>query len=95
MALTFSQIKSQIYCKKKPVAFSWHWPGGGGHMMVVKGYFTVNGVQYVDVNDPEPYTDLNTLTGGTETVMTYADYVSRTGDHTHWNDYYNITYKGD
>lgn len=94
-ALTFSQIKSQIYCKKKPIAFSWHWPGGGGHMMVVKGYFTVNGVQYVDVNDPEPYTDLGTLVGGTETIMTFADYVSRTGDHTHWNDYYNITYKGD
>jgi hypothetical protein len=63
--------------------------------MVVKGYFTVNGVQWVDVNDPEPYTDLNTPTGGTETLMTYADYVSRAGDRTHWNDYYNITYKGD
>ncbi|MFL6635236.1 MAG: papain-like cysteine protease family protein [Massilia sp.] len=94
-ALTFSQIKSQIYCGKKPIAFSWHWLGGGGHMMVVKGYFTVNGVQYVDVNDPEPFTDLDTLVGGTETIMTYADYVSRAGDHTHWNDYYNITYKGD
>jgi hypothetical protein len=94
-ALTFSQIKTQIYCRKKPVAFSWHWPGGGGHMMVVKGYLTVNGVQYVDINDPEPYANLNTLTGGTESIITYADYVSAPGDHTHWNDYYNITYKGE
>jgi hypothetical protein len=29
----------------KPIAFSWHWPGGG-HMMVVKGYFTVNAGNY-------------------------------------------------
>ena len=56
---------------------------------------TVNGVQYVDINDPEPYTNLDTLTGGTESIITYADYVSAPGDHTHWNDYYNITYKGE
>jgi len=33
---------------------------------VVKGYLTVGNVQYVDVNDPEPFTNLNTLTGGLE-----------------------------
>jgi len=92
-ALTWSQVQSQIYCAKKPVAFSWHWSGGGGHMMVLKGYLVINNVKYVDVNDPEPYTNLQTPTGGTETIMTYDNYVSATG-HTHWNDYYNITYKG-
>jgi hypothetical protein len=68
--------------------FSWHWPGGGGHYMVIKGYLTVNGVQYVDVNDPEPYTNLNTPNGGTETIMTYDNYVSSPGNHTHWRDDY-------
>ena len=92
-ALTWNQVQSQIYCAKKPIAFSWHWPGGGGHMMVLKGYLVVNNVKYVDVNDPEPYTNLQTLAGGTETIMTYDRYVSDT-DHTHWNDYYDITYKG-
>jgi len=92
-ALTWAQVRSQIYCWKKPVAFSWHWNGGGGHMMVLKGYITLNNVQYVDVNDPLPHTSLQTLSGGTETIMTYARYVSDTG-HTHWNDYYNITYGG-
>ena len=92
-ALTFAQVQGQIFCANKPFAFSWHWPGGGGHMMVVRGYLTINNVQYVDVNDPEPYTNLNTISGGTETIMTYARYVSDT-DHTHWNDYYNITYTG-
>ena len=29
-ALSWSQIQSQIYCAKKPFAFSWHWNGGGG-----------------------------------------------------------------
>jgi len=92
-ALTWKKVQSEIYCAKRPIAFSWHWPGGGGHMMVLKGYLVVNNVKYVDVNDPEPYTNLQTLDGGTETIMTYDRYVSDT-DHTHWNDYYNITYKG-
>ena len=92
-ALTWAQVQGQIFCANKPFAFSWHWNGGGGHMMVVKGYLTVANVQYVDVNDPEPFTNLNTLTGGTETIMTYASYVSG-ATYTHWNDFYNITYTG-
>lgn len=60
-ALTWAQVQGQIYCANKPFAFSWHWLGGGGHMMVAKGYLTVNNVQYVDINDPEPYTNLSTL----------------------------------
>jgi hypothetical protein len=92
-ALTWAQVREQIYCKKKPVAFSWHWTGGGGHMMVLKGYVTLGGINYVDTNDPEPYTDLTHPDGGTEVIMTYARYVSDTG-HTHWDDYYDITYVG-
>ncbi len=62
-------------------------------MMVAKGYLTLNNVQYVDINDPEPYTNLNTPTGGTEKILTYSAYVSGSG-YTHWNDFYNITYTG-
>jgi hypothetical protein len=39
-------------CDKKPFCFSWGWTGGGGHLMVVVGYITVGGVDYVVVNDP-------------------------------------------
>ena len=92
-ALTWEQVRSQIHCAKKPYAFSWHWSGGGGHMMVVKGYLTLNNVQYVVINDPEPYTNLNTPSGGTESIITYARYVADTG-HTHWDDYYDITHTG-
>lgn len=84
--LTFAEIKKQIYCYKKPIAFSWHWTGGGGHMMVITGYFVVDGVQYVTVNNPwAPNV-------GVQEVYTYDKYVSGS-DHTHWNDYYNITKK--
>jgi hypothetical protein len=86
-ALTWSQVQDQVYCKKKPFAFSWHWDGGGGHMMVVIGYVTVDGVQYVTINDPwSPNV-------GDQRVITYEDYVDGSG-YWHWNDYYDITYKG-
>jgi hypothetical protein len=83
-ALTWDQVKDQIFCKKKPFAFSWHWPGGGGHMMVATGYVTAGNVNYVSVNNPWPP---NT---GDQYVHTYDDYVSGV-DHTHWNDYYDVT----
>lgn len=87
--LSWADLKSQIYCKKKPFAFSWHWDGGGGHMMVAIGYFTLNGASYVSVNNPWP------PTGGAQEIITYDNYVGGSVyDHTHWNDYYNITYTG-
>jgi hypothetical protein len=85
-ALSWEQVKEQIYCKKKPFAFSWHWPGGGGHMMVVSGYVALEGGgNYVYVKDPwAPNV-------GNEEIITYDYYVSSTGHHTHWDDFYNIT----
>lgn len=84
--LSWYQVKNQIYCKKKPFAFSWHWSGGGGHMMVVIGYVTIDGTDYVTINDPWP------PNVGDQRVITYAAYVSGSG-YSHWNDYYDITYK--
>jgi hypothetical protein len=85
-ALSWEDLKKQIYCAKKPFAFSWHWNGGGGHMMVVTGYAVINNVNYVSINDPwAPNV-------GNQRFITYAEYVSGS-DHTHWNDYYNITKK--
>jgi len=85
-ALSWEDLKKQIYCQKKPFAFSWHWTGGGGHMMVVVGYAVLNNVNYVSINDPwAPNV-------GNQRFITYDEYVSGS-DHTHWNDYYNITKK--
>jgi hypothetical protein len=89
-ALTWAEVRTQIGCQNKPFAFSWHWPGGGGHMMVAMGYKTVGGVNYVEVNDPWPP---NVGTSGGAAIQTYSYFVSATG-HTHWDDFYNVTYKG-
>ena len=85
-ALSWDALQTQIYCRSKPIAFSWHWNGGGGHMMVVTGYAVINNVNYVSINDPwAPNV-------GNQRFITYDEYVSGS-DHTHWNDYYNITKK--
>ena len=85
-ALTFDQLKEQIYCRNKPVAFSWHWLGTGGHMMVARGYVSVDGTNWVYISDPwEPNV-------GDQRLITYASYVSG-ADHTHWDDFYDITKK--
>lgn len=82
--LSWDAVKKQIYCKKRPFAFSWHWNGGGGHMMALIGYVTVDDVQYVVINDPwAPNV-------GDQRIITYDAYVSGSG-YTHWDDYYNVT----
>ena len=100
-ALSLSTVKKQIsqrkYCAKKPFAFTWHWTTGGGHMMVARGYQSIDigplrigDIQLpalhfdtVEVNNPWP------PNVGTHEWITYGNYVSGS-DHTHWNDYYNI-----
>jgi hypothetical protein len=82
--LSWDLLKIQIDCLKKPVAFSWHWIGSGGHVMVVTGYAVIDGENMVFVNDPwEPNV-------GAQYHITYDDFVSGS-DHTHWNDFYNIS----
>lgn len=82
--LSWVQVKDQIFCKKKPFAFSWHWNGGGGHMMVLKSYYLSPNQQMVTINDPWP------PNVGDLKVMTYQAYVAGPG-YTHWNDYYDVT----
>jgi len=81
--LTWKQVRSEIYCKKRPIAFSWHWSGNGGHMMVLIGYVTIDGVDYVTINDPWP------PNVGDQYVLTYDRYVSGAG-YTHWDDFYSL-----
>jgi Papain-like cysteine protease AvrRpt2 len=90
-ALTWDQLRKQISsgsnCGNKPFCFTWHWNGGGGHMMVAIGYQTVGATNWVERNNPWP------PNVGDHDWITYAEYVSG-ADHTHWDDYYDITYKG-
>lgn len=91
-ALTWEQVREQISnqpnCKRRPFAFTWHWPGGGGHMMVAKGYLTLEGTNYVVMLDPWA------PCRGDERIITYDYYVESPGHHTHWDDFYDITYTG-
>ncbi|UCD63148.1 MAG: hypothetical protein JSW34_10385 [Candidatus Zixiibacteriota bacterium] len=90
-ALSWAEVQEQIstssYCKKKPFCFTWHWDGGGGHMMVAMGYTTIDTTNWVEMIDPWP------PNVGDQRFITYNAYVS--GSHyTHWDDFYNITYTG-
>jgi hypothetical protein len=83
-ALKWKKVKSQIYCEKKPFAFSWKFNGGGGHMMVAIGYAMYEGTSWVYVNNPEPWG-----VGNTEWI-TYESYVSGSY-YSHWDDFYDVT----
>lgn len=95
-ALSWTDLKRQIsrsrYCKKRPFAFTWYWPGGGGHMMVAKGYYTLR-LAAVTLNLVEMIDPLPVGVGDTRWI-TYDYYVASPGHHTHWDDYYNVTYTG-
>lgn len=85
-ALSMAQLRSE-FLSNRPVAFSWHWTGGGGHMMVAMGTQdadpSAGTPDMVEINDPWP------PGSGDHYFLTYDAFVSG-NDHTHWNDYYNI-----
>ena len=85
--LTWDQIRHELSqkpgCGKTPVAFAWRWVGDGGHMMVITGFSTVGGTNYVHINDPWA-----PCLGDTR-IITYDEYVSAS-DHTHWDDFHKI-----
>jgi hypothetical protein len=84
-ALSWDELNNQIICLRRPVAFSWGWTGGGGHMMVARGLrIAVDGTEYVEINDPW------SPCSGDHRFITYTFYDQFSGDHTHWDDYYNI-----
>lgn len=85
-ALSWDEVKKQIYCHKVPFCNTWHWSGGGGHMMVISGYMVLNNVKYVYLRDPLP------VGTGSSRWITYDAYVSGPG-YTHWDDYFNISKK--
>lgn len=84
-ALT-KELSQDKYCGKTPVAFSWHWAGGGGHMMVAYGYVTVSATDYVAIHDPWA------PCAGDTRIIPYTGYVQGTG-YTHWDDFHQIRKK--
>lgn len=91
--LTWEDVKTQIGCLRQPFAFSWHWDGGGGHMMVAIGYQTQPSLQLI-VKDPGGIAG-NSLD---DIKLEYARYKESppeetTGEglrYTHWDDFYDF-----
>ena len=86
-ARTWNEIRSQIYCDKKPMGYAYGTSGVVGHVVVIKGYITVGGLNYVVLNDPWA------PCAGAERLITYDEYADPAGSATHWNTWYDIAKK--
>ncbi len=83
-ALSWEDLRKQIYCSKKPMGYAYGTPGVVGHVLVIKGYLTLSGTNYLVLNDPwAPCM-------GQERIITYEQYADPAGTATHWNTWYNI-----
>lgn len=85
-ALSWDSLRSEIVNNRRPVAFSWAWTGGGGHMMVAIGAKTVGTSNYVTMNDP-----WSPNWGGQSDIL-YSAFVSGSG-YSHISDIYNIVHR--
>ena len=86
-ALSWTALRRQLYCKKKPMGFAYGTPGVVGHVVVVKGYLNLLGREYVVLNDPWAPCQ------GQVRLITYAEYADPAGTATHWNTWYDIDKK--
>src|SRR6476661_3690705 len=46
-ALSWGKVRKQIFCARKPMGYAYGTPGVVGHVLVIKGYITVAGTNYV------------------------------------------------
>ncbi len=83
-ALSWNSLRKQIYCSKKPMGYAYGTPGVVGHVLVIKGYLTLGGTNYLVLNDP--WAPCN----GQERIITYEQYADPAGSATHWRTWYNI-----
>jgi hypothetical protein len=83
-ALSWEDMRKQIYCSKKPMGYAYGTEGVVGHVLVIKGYLTLAGTNYLVLNDP--WSPCN----GEERIITYAQYADPAGTATHWNTWYNV-----
>lgn len=83
-ALDWEDIRTEIYCDENPMGYAYGTPGVVGHVVVIKGYVTLGGTNYVVLNDPWA------PCSGQERIITFADYADPPGTATHWNTWYNI-----
>lgn len=86
-ALSWADVRKQIFCSKKPMGYAYGTPGVVGHVVVIKGYVAVGSTNYVVLNDPW------SPCSGTERLLEYNSYVDPPGTSTHWRTWYNLKKK--
>jgi hypothetical protein len=85
--LSWQNLREQIFCSKRPMGYAYGTPGVVGHVLVIKGYITLGGTNYLILNDPwSPCM-------GQERTITYEQYADPAGTSTHWSTFYNIAKK--
>jgi hypothetical protein len=97
-ALSWEEIKQQIYCKKKPFAFSWRFAASryaSGHMMVAMGYEEKSGEKLVHFFNPSPRNPSEEPVDEEDrfSYRTYEEYV-KGGGYVHGQAFYDISFKG-
>lgn len=91
--LSWKDLVSEISTRHKPVLYAIGWHGGGGHMLVATGWFTIAGQNYVHVNDPWPPPEGSGVGGAAESP-TYDNWLGGSSadyDHNPWAYWTNIT----
>jgi len=85
--LSWDQIKTELFCRKRPMSYAYGPKTGGvGHVVVVSGYVEVAGIRYISLNDPwNPCV-------GTNRLLTYDEY-SNSPTVDHWETSHGITWR--
>ena len=79
------EIVDEIACKKRPFLFAWEYLNDGGHIMVAVGFETINGEDFLLVNDPLP------VNQGDQDRLFLPKF--KTGPYRHWDDFYLLEKK--
>lgn len=86
-ALSWNELRKSIYCNKDALGFAYGTSGVVGHVVVIKGYVSVGGTNYVVLNDPWKPCE------GAERLITYEEYADPAGTSTHWATWHKISKK--
>jgi hypothetical protein len=86
-ALSWDALRSEIFCRSRPMAYAYGPKTGGvGHVVVVSGYVEAGGIRYLSLNDPwSPCAGANRL-------LTYDEY-SNSATVDHWETTHEIVWR--
>lgn len=87
IALTWNEIKQHIDGDKKPIVYSFGGANTIGHILIIMGYTSIHGTNYLHVYDPE-------ISGEhADRYISYEEYVDPNGMDTRWTTWYNFERK--